>query len=417
MSEIVSIIMPTYNNPTLLTQCLKSFLTHRVAEDIFRIYVVDNGTSHVKDFLDPQIAEQITIIETGENKGWEGGLIAGLKYIPEDVEFVMFCNDDTYLPYASKEWLHDMLQWFREPKVGAVGPTSNVVMGLQNIFSPVNASAMTVELLIGFCMLVRKSALIEAGGVDDTLPGGDDFDLSIRLRDKGYSLVVDRNVFLFHHGFKTGERLHGNANVGGGWNSYEMQQKVNTALIKKHGFARWQQLMVSISHARAISPYVSTIEDSEGNVIRKLIPKDGKVYELGCGGQLTVPDAIGVDMIPKDQHIDTINKKSVAQINADVSQKLPFIDANVLVCRHILEHMQDPIAALEHWKEALLPKGMLIVAVPDDAIMKSIMMNKEHKHAYTKEFSIRLFNLIGFKNIHVYDSHNNVSFIITGEKL
>jgi len=196
-----------------------------------------------------------------------------------------------------------------------------------------------------------------------------------------------------------------------------MQHKVNTALIKKHGFARWQKLMMSIGTVKAITSYTRSNHDSEGDKIRKILPKDGKIYELGCGGQLTVPFAIGVDFIPKGEYIDTIKTTSLASVNTDVSKKLPFVDADIIIARHILEHMQDPITALEHWKDALLPNGMLIVAVPDDARMKSIMMNREHKHAYTKEFTMKLFHLVGLKNIHVYDSENDVSFIITGEKI
>jgi SAM-dependent methyltransferase len=167
----------------------------------------------------------------------------------------------------------------------------------------------------------------------------------------------------------------------------------------------------------SITPYQFNNEDTEGQIIRPLLPKLGKLYELECGGQLTTPDAIGVDMITNGEFIDTIQTKSVATIKADVSQKLPFIDADIIIARHILEHMVDPIGALEHWKEALLPNGLLVIAVPDEAKMKSIIMNKEHKHAYTKEFAIRLLSLVGFHNIHVYDSKNNVSFIITGEKI
>jgi hypothetical protein len=359
----------------------------------------------------------VEILEPGNNLGWEGGLKLGLKYIPKDVEYVMFCNDDVFLPYSSKFWLHDMLQWFKNPAVGAVGPTTNVVMGAQNIFNAINIPAFTTDLLIGFCMLLRRSALEKAGGIDDTLPGGDDFDLSIRLVDAGYKLICDRNIFLFHHGFKTGERLHGNAMVGGGWNSYEMQQAVNTALIKKHGFARWQRLMLSINQVGAIGQVKAGDEDAEGKEIKNRLPPDGKVYELGCGGKLTGPCAIGVDIIPKGEMIDTLTVKSVAQINADVSKKLPFVDANILIARHILEHMIDPIQTLQYWKESLLPGGMLIVALPDDALMMTIPMNREHKHAYTREFAIRLFNIMDFKDIHIYDCNNGVSFIITGRKL
>lgn len=414
-TEIVSLIIPTWNNPEFLIPCLKSLFKHRVGENLFKVYVVDNGDkTKVVSFLPEELLNKITLIDSGGNLGWEGGLKLGLTKIPKEVEFVMFLNDDTYLPFSSRFWLHKMLQWFTNPKVAAVGPSSNVVMGLQNIFNVLNMDSASVTLLIGFCVLLRRSALEEVGGVDDSLPGGDDFDLSIRLADAGYKLVADRSVFVYHHGFKTGERLKGTSDVNGGWNSWEMQQKVNTALIQKHGFARWQRFMLSINQIE--QPINNNIPDSEGNLIRTFIPK-GKVYELGCGGQLTVPDAIGVDFYPEGVYIDTIGVKSVATINADVSKKLPFNDADCLIARHILEHMTDPLEALTYWYNALKPNGRLIIAVPDEEIALTIPMNVEHKHAYTQKFLGSLMTIAGFSNIVSEDSKNGVSFIIRGDKV
>lgn len=417
-TEIVSIIIPTWNNPEYLVPCLQSLLAHKVGENLFKIYVIDNGDkSMVKDYLSTELQKAVTIIEAGGNLGWEGGLKLGLSKIPKEVEFVMFLNDDTYLPFSSRFWLHKMLNHFNNPKVGAVGPTSNVVMGLENIFNSINALSLSVNLLIGFCYLVRRSAFEEVGGIDDTLPGGDDFDLSIRFIDKGYKLIVDRSVFLFHHGFKTGERLYGTSNVSGGWNSFEFMEKVNTALIKKHGFLRWQQLMLSIN---AVEEFKDTsIPDAEGNIIRELCGKYSgkKIYELGCGGQLTIPEAIGVDLIPEGEMIGTINVKSVAKIVADVSQKLPFTDADVLIARHVLEHITDPLQALTYWNHSLKLGGKLIIAVPDEELALTIPMNIEHKHAYTKKFLGSLMTVAGFSNIEVANSQNGVSFIITGEKI
>jgi len=413
-TEIVSIIIPTWNNPEYLIPCLKSLFEHRVGENLFKVYVIDNGDrSMVKDYLPKELLSQITLIEAGKNLGWEGGLKLGLTKVPKEVEFVMFLNDDTYIPFASRYWLHKMLQWFRFPLVSAVGPTTNVVMGLQNIFMSMNISSASVQLLIGFCVLLRKSALEKVGGIDDTLPGGDDFDLSIRLTDAGYKLILDKSVFIFHHGFKTGIRTKGDSNVNGGWNSFEMQQKVNTALITKHGFKRWQEFMLSMNKVR--TSVIDPVKDKEGILIRKLT-LHGKVYELGSGGQLTIPEAIGVDFYPKGEMIDTINTVSVAEIVADVSKELPFKDADVLIARHILEHMTNPLSTLIHWYNALNIGGQLIIAVPDEDLAMTIPMNIEHKHAYTKLFLASLLEIIGFKNIVLEDPKNGVSFIIRGVK-
>ena len=155
-------------------------------------------------------------------------------------------------------------------------------MVFQNVFNTSNSPVVETQLIIGFCQLIRKSALEKVGGVDDTLPGGDDFDLSIRMVDGGYKLLCDRTVFIYHHGFKTGERLHGASNVSNGWNSYEMMEKTNRAIIAKHGFARWQKLMLTIMKAENYNEYTSEI-DTEGKIIRKILAKKGKRYELGCG--------------------------------------------------------------------------------------------------------------------------------------
>lgn len=417
-TETISIICPTWNNPDYLIPCLRSILTHRASENILKVYVVDNGDRNmVKDYLPKDLLQDIVLIEAGRNLGWEGGLKLGLTKIPEDVEFVMFLNDDTYLPFSSRFWLNKMLQYFLNPKVAAVGPTSNVVMGLQNVFNSAQYSALSVSLLIGFCVLVRRSAFEKVGGIDLELPGGDDFDLSIRFVDAGYKLVIDRSVFVYHHGFKTGERIRGGSNVNGGWNSFEYMEKVNTALIRKHGFKRWQEHVLDINKIEKFD--LKFVNDSEGKLIRKIVgkTKGKKVYELGCGGQLTVPKSIGVDLIPLGEFINSIGVKSVAKITADVEQRLPFTDGDIIVARHVLEHMKDPLRTLTHWNLALKKKGRIVIAVPNEDIISSIPMNVEHKHAYTVSFLSSLLQVAGFKKIEAWDSKNGVSFVITGVKI
>ncbi len=239
MNNIVDIIIPTWNNPNYLYPCVNSLMRNNTTENLFHIYIINNGYPGSINVDNPHI----TVIDAGENLGWEGGLKLGLQH--SKAPFVVFHNDDTYIPPISRLWLNHLLQHFKDPRVGAVGPSSNVVMGRQNIFADLAAHIFPVKYLIGFCFMVRREALEKAGGVDDTLPGGDDFDLSIRLADAGYTLLADRSVFVYHHGFKTGERIFGTADKTGGWNSYEFKEKTDFALIKKHGFRKWYELIMS----------------------------------------------------------------------------------------------------------------------------------------------------------------------------
>lgn len=226
----IDIIIPTWNLPQYAVPCVNSIVRNLTDPNFCHVYVVNNGDDN-QAALFPK-SQFITVLNQGKNLGWEGGLNAGLK--KSDAEYVVFMNDDTYVPQASSNWLNQMLYHFSIEGCGAVGPGSNVVMGAQNIFID-TAPLLKVPFLIGLCMMLERKTLDAVGGVDETLTGGDDLDLSHRLRQAGKYLVCDKNIFIYHHGFKSGERLLGGASVKGGWNSIEKIERDNFGLILKHG--------------------------------------------------------------------------------------------------------------------------------------------------------------------------------------
>src|ERR1041384_3016602 len=227
--EPVQIIIPTFNQPKMLAECLSSIGATRLGYPL-EVIVVNNGHPSSLNMLGHQ--PFFRVIQTGgKNLGWEGGLKEGLKHCTS--EFVMFANDDIHVPAASNFWLRKMMEVFSDNKVAGVGPCSNFVMGAQHMTYRTPYDLMNVPYLIGFCVLYRRSALDEVGGVDDSLPGGDDLDLSIRLRSKGYELVCRRDVFIFHYGSVTGTQMFGGADRRGGWNSPQMTERTNHALITK----------------------------------------------------------------------------------------------------------------------------------------------------------------------------------------
>lgn len=405
----VGILIPTWNNNQYLIPCLNSVITPLATEDLIHVYVVNNGESRNMDTIKHP---RITILQQKENLGWEGGLKAGLEASNE--EFVVFLNDDTFVPQSSLRWVNILLNEMVDPRVGAVGPSSNCVMGIQNIFSgvPDCYDVLTVNFLIGFCLMVRRKALDEVGGVDDTLPGGDDLDLSIRLRKGGYQLLCNRNTFVYHHGFKTGERIKGDSSVNGGWNSVQMSERTNWGLIKKHGLRSYLECM---NQAPGISnPNRGWVEDVEGILCSQYVLGDS-VVELGCGPKKTVPHAVGVDRVPHDQQVpgtiqDFISK---ADIVADVEGILPIESErfDTGIARHILEHVVDPVAAVREWGRILKHGGRLIIAVPNHEIRNTIPLNIEHVHAWTPQSLKNFMESQGWKTVDLLDPKNNVSFV------
>lgn len=410
MSAPVQIIIPTWNNTAQLRPCLQSLLNTCPTEGLFHVWVVNNGHPDSCKFIGKD-HPTITVVQPDENLGWEGGLKAALPL--SDSPFVLFLNDDTFFLPANRYWLHMLLERMGDPLVGAVGPASNTVMGAQNMLNITRYSALPVNFLIGFCLLVRRSALEECGGVDATLPGGDDIDLSIRLQDAGYKLIATTASFVYHYGFGSGQRKH-----GAHYNSPEMTETTNHALIRKHGLKKW--FLCLYGPAPSPEEYWNSPHDSEGVAVRKLIGRIKSVLELGVGATKTVEHAVGVDFVPKGQPISTLAGAplSVADVVADVSGVLPFDDGafGCVVARHVLEHLIDPVAALLEWKRVLKTGGKLILALPDQDIRNTVPLNLEHVHAYTKKSATSLLSSLGFTAIEAADSGNQIGFTVTATK-
>lgn len=409
--EPVTVIIPTLDNYDQLNDCMQSIAMSRICYPI-NIIVVNNGTTKIDVKLSSENCV-IKVVDAKENLGWIGGLKEGLKHSTS--KYVVFANDDIFIPRSSIRWIAEMARMLDVyPDVGAVGPSSNVVMGIQNMWRPMPSSHYTVTFLIGFCIMVRREALDKAGGVQDMEFGGDDLDLSIRLRKAGYSLIARRDLFVYHHGFQTGNRVHGGTEKHNGWNSRNMTDNVNMELIRKHGFMEWWETMV----ARPVFDN-GEVEDAEREIVKSFVNGDETVVELGCGSRKSVDHAIGVDIVPKGEVSPFINQISVADVVANIEKELPFDNKSIdcIIARHILEHVIDPVATLKLWKGKLKDKGKLIISCPDERLFDSIPMNSEHKHAFTPESLINLSEAVGFKSKMIAEGYNNVSFTLCLESV
>jgi GT2 family glycosyltransferase len=393
----VTVIVVSFNNPNYLIPCLES-LSQPLHIDLCKIVVVNNGEPGSVVVQSPAVK----VVDAGRNLGWEGGLKLGLQYA--DTPFVCFLNDDTFFPFSESLWLNKLLQNFRDSQVVAVGPSSNAIMGVQNIWAKSPWPVVAVRFLIGLCFLVRRDALDACGGIDDTLPGGDDIDLSIRLRKNGGMLVCDKNAFVFHHYGTTGKRVHP------GWDGLEHQTAYRKALWEKHGL---KEFLLTMNHqVISGSPWTGVADDLEGNMVRSHI-KGTSVFDLGCGDTKTIKESTGVDIVPDGSPMGgVLNRISHADVVANIFEKLPFENADTIIARHALEHHHDPLNSLQVWKAALKPHGgRLIIAVPDEAKGAMIPLNPEHKAAFTKESLKRLTDAVGLTTVSIQDSGNPISIV------
>lgn len=411
MKPTASIIIPTWNNPEFFNPCVESIAKTGALDGLCELIVVNNGIQnmdHMKEWPNTKI------LKPESNLGWERGLQLGLQHAQGD--FVCFQNDDTLIPKATNTFYSQLLWPLANNNVAAVGPTTTVAAGWHSIFNRGTPRTLTeVSFLIFFTVMVRRSDLEAAGGIDVTAPGGDDLDLCIRLRKLGKKCLINPDAFLIHHAFKTGERIKGGPTTPGGWNSKEMSDRTNRWLIQKHGFKTYMETMRGFSYETAGQP-----PDTEGELVAQFV-RGPKIVELGCGFRKTVPQAIGIDLSAKGEMPSNLHNAagSVADIQADVTKPLPIapLSVDTVIARHILEHSIDTVETIWHWNTVLKMDGRLIIAVPNQNIINSIPLNPEHVHAFTPAALKNIMELCGFKQIETRDSGNGISFVTCFEKV
>ncbi len=201
-----SVIIPAWNEHEITTQCVKA--VQDSCEGI-EIILVDNGSDPPFKFPNA-FRDNLKIVRSEQNKGFGGGINAGLLCASED--FLVILNNDT-VPQG--DWLDRLIACHAKAteayaqvcKVGLVGPVSNFVAGRQHSpLMPDLPPAMT-GFLSGFCMLISRECYEAVGDFeewnDESVGGFEDNDYVMRAALAGYGAMIDYSTHVHHIGSKT----------------------------------------------------------------------------------------------------------------------------------------------------------------------------------------------------------------------
>lgn len=124
-----------------------------------------------------------------------------------------------------------------------------------------------------------------------------------------------------------------------------------------------------------------------GNAAQFIIPTaqhfcKGEGFDIGCG-DWPFPGAIPID----------------AKSGGD-AMNLPDRLVDYAFSSHALEHLPDPVGALQHWISRLKPGGTLFVYLPHESMRYwQISKNRKHLHEFRPEQIARIFRDLGLVNV------------------
>lgn len=221
----VSIVIPSKDNPGVLSNCIHSVMESGAYRD-FEIIVVDNGSSaHNRariERMNEMLGPEYRFIYHYEPMEFNFSRMCNIGVSLASGEYILLLNDD--IEITQEDWLERMMEKAVLPHVGAVGakliyPQSKIIQhaGITNIhLGPAhklqfrsdvhayyflkNRLAVNVLGVTGACLLVKRSIYEEAGGFSEKLRVAfNDVEFCFHLHDLGYRNVVCNNVSLKHH--------------------------------------------------------------------------------------------------------------------------------------------------------------------------------------------------------------------------
>lgn len=244
--EDFSIIIITYNSEQTIKECLKRILENSKVSD--EILVIDNNSKDKtrQILIDFQKKfPNVKVILNQENIGFAKAVNQGIKACKN--EFIVIINPDAIV--VTPDWLEIFYKELKENNdVCVVAPVSDQVVYYQSLikFTKIagditpyilryfyNDYSEDLESFAGFCFATRKSKIQELGMLDENLIlGMEDFDLSLRIREKGYKIVLKPSVLvqhIYHVSFNSDKENAEKLNQISIWNFAKK-------LIKKYGY-------------------------------------------------------------------------------------------------------------------------------------------------------------------------------------
>ncbi len=250
----VRVVLLNWNGRDMTADCLRSLLAMQGVD--FRILVIDNGSSDGSEKFLRRSFPQVDIIANGYNLGFAAGCNIGMRCaLAEKAEYVMLVNNDTLvapnlLLELVKEADSKRQAAILSPKIYYFAPADAIwwVGGTYTYWTGIakhtdlrrkdngkHDRLRDIDWATGCAMLVRCEALRRVGLFDEQIFGnGEDLDLSLRMRQTGYTVRYVPTAQLWHR-----EGIDYRRNVGEHVRSFTLIRNLLWVMHKHARFYHW----------------------------------------------------------------------------------------------------------------------------------------------------------------------------------
>ncbi|MCD8074088.1 MAG: glycosyltransferase family 2 protein [Lachnospiraceae bacterium] len=224
---LVTIVIPNKDHLELLDACVQSIFA-KTDYCNYEILIVENNSEAPETFA---YYERMRCEHANFRVvTWEGGFnysaINNFGVRHANGEYLVFLNNDTEV--ISPFWIREMLGFCQRENTAAVGAKlyyadgqvqhAGVVIGIGGFAGHVHPfcsradtgylgrlkAVQDISAVTAACMMVKRSVFESIDGFDENFVVAlNDVDLCLRIREKGYLIVMDPNVELYHYESKS----------------------------------------------------------------------------------------------------------------------------------------------------------------------------------------------------------------------
>jgi len=222
----ISIIIPNKDEVPSLKKCINSILNKSTYKN-YEIIIVENNSKNKNTFKyydELSKNEKIRVIKWDKEFNYSAINNFGVKHATG--EYILLLNNDVEV--ITNNWMEEMLMHAQRKEVGIVGvklyyPDNSVqhcgvILGVGGIADHLGKEASRYDVghlgrlcvtqnlsaVTAACLMIKKSIYEEVGGLsEEFVVAYNDVDLCMKVRQKGYLIVLNPFAELYHYESKS----------------------------------------------------------------------------------------------------------------------------------------------------------------------------------------------------------------------